>query len=189
MRDLFRGQLVRFTMEEPETRAKAELHWQRDSEFRRLADSEPVFLISEKKIKEWFDKQADGGFKPERYSFTVRTLAEGTFIGFLGLWVDLIHREAFVGLGIGEREFWSKGYGTDMMKLCQQYVFTELGMQRLSLGLFEYNPRALRSYEKCGFRLEGHTRQDALRDGKRYDSLWMGILRDEWLQMQKGDAT
>jgi RimJ/RimL family protein N-acetyltransferase len=184
MRDLFRGELVRFAMEEPEARAKAELYWQRDSEFRRLADSDPVFLVSEKKIKEWIEKQVEDGFKPERYSFAVRTIAEDRLIGFLSLWVDLIHREAFVGLGIGEREFWSRGYGTDMMKLCQQYVFTELGMERLSLGLFEYNPRALRSYEKSGFRLEGRTRKDAQRDGKRYDSLWMGILRDEWLQMQ-----
>lgn len=188
MRDLFRGQLVRFTMEEPETRAKAEVRWQHDSEFHRLADSDPAQLNSERKIKEWFEKQFENGFKPERYSFTVRTLDEDKFIGFLGLWVDLIHGEGFVGIGIGEREFWSKGYGTDMMKLCQQYVFMELVLARLSLGLLDYNARALRSYEKCGFRLEGQTRQDTLREGKRVDSLWMGILREEWLQMQNGDG-
>lgn len=188
MRDLFRGKLVRFTLEEPETRAKAELQWQRDSEFHRLADSDPLLLSSEKKIKEWFEKQAEDGFKPERYSFTVRTLAEDKYIGFLGVWVHLIHREAWVGLGIGERDFWSKGYGSDMMRLCQQYVFMELGMERLSLGLLEYNPRALRSYEKCGFQMEGRTRHDIQREGKHYDSLWMGILREEWLQMQNGDG-
>jgi RimJ/RimL family protein N-acetyltransferase len=186
MKDLFRGELVRFTLEEPETRAKAEVHWQRDSEFHRLADSDPAQLTSEKKAREWFEKQAEDGFKPERYSFHVRTLAEDKFIGFLGMWVDLIHSEAWVGLGIGERDFWSKGYGTDMMKLCMQYVFCELGLERLSLGLHEYNPRALKSYEKCGFRLEGRTRQDLRREGRRYDSLWMGILREEWLQMQNG---
>jgi RimJ/RimL family protein N-acetyltransferase len=188
MRDLFRGKLVRFMLEEPETRARAEVRWQRDSEFRRFADSDPVQISSEKRIKDWFDKQAEEGFKPERYFFSVRTLAEDQFIGFLGIWVNLIHREAWVGLGIGERDFWSKGYGTDMMRLCQQYVFTELGMERLSLGLHEYNPRALRSYEKCGFRLEGRTRRDLMREGRRYDSLWMGILREEWLQMQNGEA-
>ena len=187
MRDLFRGELVRFTMEEPETRASMEVRWQRDTEFHRLADSDPVLIHSEKSIKEGFEKQAEAGVKPERYSFTVRTLAEDKYIGFLGLWVDLIHREAWVGLGIGEREFWSKGYGSDMMKLCQQYVFAELGMERLSLGLHEYNPRALRSYEKCGFRLEGRTRKDLQREGRRYDSFWMGILREEWLQMQNGE--
>src|SRR5215208_4646226 len=187
MRDLFRGELVRFTLEEPETAAKADVRWQRDTEFHRLADSNPARLNSEKKIKEWMDKQIETGFKPEQYFFSVRTLAEDKYIGFLGLWVDLIHREAWVGLGIGERDLWSKGYGTDMMKLCQQYVFAELGMERMSLGLFEYNPRALRSYEKCGFRLEGHSRQEVMREGKRYDALWMGILREEWLQMQNGD--
>jgi hypothetical protein len=57
MKDLFRGELVRFTFEEPETRAKAEVRWQRDTEFVRLADGDPSHLSSEKKIKEWFDQQ------------------------------------------------------------------------------------------------------------------------------------
>lgn len=187
MKDLFRGELVRFTLEEPETSAKAEARWQRDSEFHRLADADPALLNSEKKIKEWFEKQLEKGLKPERYGFSVRTLAEDKYIGFLGLWVDLIHSEAWVGLGIGEREFWSKGYGTDMMKLCLQYAFRELCLARVSLGLHAYNPRALRSYEKCGFRLEGRTRQDMQREGRRTDTLWMGILREEWSQMQNGE--
>ena len=55
MKDLFRGELIRFTFEEPETRAKAEVRWQRDTEFVRLADGDPSHLSSEKKIKEWFD--------------------------------------------------------------------------------------------------------------------------------------
>jgi RimJ/RimL family protein N-acetyltransferase len=186
MKDLFRGELVRFTLEEPEASAKTEVRWQRDTEFIRLADSDPSQLSSEKKIKEWFEKQSEDGFKPERYSFSVRTLDGDQYIGSLGMWVDLIHSEAWVGLGIGEREFWSRGYGSDMMRLCQRYVFAELGLQRLSLGLHEYNPRALRSYEKCGFRLEGRTRKDLMREGKRYDSLWMGILREEWLALDTG---
>lgn len=187
MRNLFRGELVRFTLEEPETRVKAEARWQRDTEFNRLADSGPSSLASERKIKEWFDKQAEEGFKPDRYSFSVRTLAEDKYIGFLGLWVNLIHGEAWVGLGIGEREYWGKGYGTDMMKLCLQFAFMELGLERVSLGLHEYNPRALRSYEKSGFRMEGRTRGDIMREGRHSDTLWMGILRDEWLQMQNGE--
>jgi len=186
MRDLFRGELVRFTMEEPETYAKAEARWLRDSEFHRLMDNNPLRINSEKKIKEWFENRSEKGPEPDRYFFCVRTLEDDKFIGFLGIWADLIHSEAWVGLGIGERDFWSKGYGTDMMKLCMQYVFRELCLERLSLGLHEYNPRALKSYEKCGFRLEGRTRQDMMREGRRYNSLWMGILREEWLQMQNG---
>ena len=188
MNDLFRGELVRLTLEEPETMAKAEVRWQRDSEFVRLADSDPVRLSSEKKIKEWFtENRVDKGPQPESYSFSVRTLADDKLIGFFGLWVDLIHSVAWVGIGIGERDFWGKGYGTEMMKLCLRYAFTELCVHRVSLGLHEYNPRALRSYEKAGFRLEGRTRKDMMREGKRSDTLWMGILREEWLQMQPGE--
>lgn len=184
MKDLFRGELVRLTSEEPDAVAKAEVRWQRDSEFVRLADSDPIQFSSEKGIKEWNEKRIEKGPQPERYPFSVRTLAEDKLIGFFGLYVDLIHSDAMVGIGIGERDFWSKGYGTDTMKVCLRYAFLELGVQRVSLGLHEYNPRALRSYEKAGFRLEGRTRKDVLREGKRTDTLWMGILREEWLQMK-----
>jgi len=181
MKDLFRGELVRLTAEDPETFAKYEARWQRDSEFGRLADSDALHLVSEKKIKERVEKRFEKGPQPERYPFSVRTLAEDKLIGFFGLYVELIHSEAWVGIGIGERDFWGKGYGTDMMKVCLRYAFLELGLQRVSLALHSYNTRALRSYEKAGFRLEGRTRKDILREGKRTDTLWMGILRDEWL--------
>ena len=186
MKDLFRGELVCLTSEEPEVRARREARWQRDTEFHRLADSDPAELNSEKKIKEWGEKNAETGFNPARYPFSIRALDDDKLIGFIGLWLDLVHSEAWIGIGIGEREYWGKGYGTDAMKLAVQFAFMELGMHRVSLGLFEYNPRALRAYEKAGFRLEGRTRKDMLREGNRTDSLWMGILRDEWLQMQNG---
>jgi RimJ/RimL family protein N-acetyltransferase len=187
MRDVFRGELVRMTDEESEARAKTEVHWQRNSEFHRLMSTDPAMMFSEKMLKDWTEKQIKEGFKPQRYSFSIRTLKEDQYIGFFSLWVDLINNEAWVGIGIGDRDFWSKGYGTDMMKLCLQYAFTELNVYRVSLGLHSYNPRALRSYKKAGFRLEGRTRKDTLREGKRTDGLWMGILREEWEALPIGD--
>ena len=185
MKDLFRGSLVRLTMEEPDVRAKAEVRWQRDSEFHRLADGDPANMASEKKIKEWIEKRYDDGFKPERYPFSIYALSEDRLIGFIGLWADLVHSEGWVGIGIGEREFWGKGYGTDAMRLILQYAFTEVCLQRVSLALHAYNERGLKSYEKAGFRIEGRTRSDQHREGKRTDTLWMGILREEWVQLQQ----
>jgi len=187
MKDIFRGELVRITTEEPEARAKAEVRWQGDTEFHRLAGAEPAMMESEKKLKERFEKQSEDGFTPKRYSFFARTLNDDKLIGYFGLFVDPFHGEAWTWIAIGEREYWGKGYGTDMMKLCLRYAFTELNVHRVSLGVHEYNPRALRSYEKAGFQLEGRTRKDIFREGRHFDSLWMGILRDEWLQMQNGD--
>ena len=180
MNDLFRGKLVRLTSEEPELQAKTEARWQRDSEFRRLADSDPTNVVSEKKIKEWFEKRIEEP-KPDGFPFSIRTLEDDKLIGFIGLWVNFVHGEGWVGIGIGEREYWGKDYGTDAMRLILRYAFTEVNLQRVSLALHSYNARGLKSYEKAGFQLEGRTRGDQHREGKRTDTLWMGILRDEWL--------
>lgn len=187
MKELFRGKLVRLAAAEPEASARADARWQRDSEFVRLAGGD-LALFSEKKFKEWVEKKVEKGPKPGRYSFSIYSLEDDRLIGFLGLGVDLIHSDGWVGIGIGEREDWSRGYGSDAMRLCLQYAFLELGLQRVSLGLHEYNPRALRSYEKVGFRMEGRCRQEVLREGRRTDTLWMGILRDEWLALQDGGS-
>ena len=189
MRDLFRGELVRLTFEEPEARAKAEVKWQRDTEFHRLADSDPAQMVSEKKLKEWFEKQSETGFKPERYPFSVRTLADDRHIAFFALWLDLIHNEAWVGIGIGEREFWGKGYGTDVMRVILRYAFTEVNLNRVTLTVFEYNPRAIRSYEKAGFRHEGRERKFLNKEGRRWDMLFMGILREEWMELYGARAS
>jgi RimJ/RimL family protein N-acetyltransferase len=188
MNELFRGELVRLALDEPDAIARVEARWQRDSEFVRLAGG-ALYLLSEKKHKDRFEKKIEKGPQPNRYSFNIHTLADDRLIGFLGLGVDLIHAEAWVGIGLGEREDWNKGYGSDAMKLCLRYAFWELSVQRVSLDLHEYNPRALRSYEKVGFQVEGRTRKDVLREGKRTDSIWMGILRDEWLAMQEGEKS
>lgn len=184
MEDLFRGEFVRLTAEDPEVLAREEARWQRDSEFHRLANGGTPEMFSSRKIKEWLEKSLAGGFKPESHKFSIRSLADEKLIGFMGLWLDLIHADVWMGIGIGDREDWSKGYGTDAMKLCLRFAFRELGAHRISLALYEYNSRALRVYEKAGFRMEGRTRQDVSKEGQRYDSLWMSILREEWLQMQ-----
>lgn len=180
MKDLFRGQLVRLTAEDPEVRGRLNARWERDSEFHRLADSEPARLASEKSYKESFEKLIEKPIPPNRYPFMIRVLSDDKIIGFLGLWVDLFHADAFVGIAIGEREYWGRGYGTDAMRLGLQYAFHELNLRRVTLALHAYNTRAQRSYEKAGFRLEGRTRQDALHESQHTDTLWMGILREEW---------
>ncbi|MBN1453524.1 MAG: GNAT family N-acetyltransferase, partial [Anaerolineales bacterium] len=91
-------------------------------------------------------------------------------------------REAFAGIGIGVREFWGKGFGTDAMRLILRYGFVELNLRRVSLNVFEFNQRALRSYEKAGFRVEGSQRQYIQREGRRWDIVFMGILREEWME-------
>ena len=117
------------------------------------------------------------------YWFAIRALEDDRLLGDADLSViNWGSRDAFVGIGIGEREFWGKGYGTDAMRLLLRYAFTELNLRRVSLNVFEFNERAIRSYEKVGFRLEGRERQVMQREGRRWDLIDMGILREEWME-------
>jgi len=182
MNDILNGTLVRLSAVDPEEFSKAFTGWRRDSEFMRLMDSGPVRLGSQKDTQKWIEKDLDEQELHE-HSFTIRTLAEDKFIGDIGLYVvNWPGRDAFVGLGIGDRDFWGRGYGTDVMKLILRYGFLEVNLRRVTLTVFEYNPRAVRAYEKAGFRHEGRLRGTLYRDGRRYDELFMGVLRDEWLE-------
>ena len=81
---------------------------------------------------------------------------------------------------IGEHDAWGKGYGTEATELMVAHAFTRLALHRVALTVFEFNTRAIRSYEKCGFVVEGRARQAIFRDGRFWDELHMSVLLDEW---------
>lgn len=180
-KSLYRGELVRFVAPDPQQAAGKLAKWMRDSEFVRLLDTDPARLLSVDKYKEWLEKDLVEEQKNDELFFLIQTLEEARNIGLIGLdGIRWTHGDAWVGIGLGERDYWGKGYGTDAMRILQRYAFEELNLHRLSLSVFEYNPRAMRSYEKAGFVLEGRARQFLNRDGRRYDLIFMGILREEW---------
>jgi len=75
------------------------------------------------------------------------------------------------------------------MRILLRYAFTELNLRRVTLTVFAYNPRAIRSYEKVGFRHEGHLRDFLNREGRRWHELYMGILREEWMEQNEYQTT
>jgi RimJ/RimL family protein N-acetyltransferase len=179
--DIFRGKLVRLSAEDPEVHAENWSKWWHDSEYGRLLDMDPAHLRSPKSTREWLEKAMEKD-PPEIWLFGIRTLEDDKLIGFVDLSGVSAHGDCFVGIGLGDREYWGKGYGTDAMKLALRFAFVELGLHRVSLDVFDYNSRGVKSYEKAGFRREGVEREMLLRDGKRYDVIFMGVLRDEWLK-------
>jgi RimJ/RimL family protein N-acetyltransferase len=183
MKDILHGELVRLTAEEPEMLARLESQWAADSEYSRLLDWDPARRFSVKGSQKWIEKQYE---KEDNHAFAIRTLDGERVIGGISLeGIRWTHRDCFVGIGLGDREFWGKGYGTDAMRIILRYAFTELNLHCVSLDVFEYNQRGVHSYEKAGFVLEGRKRGLILREGRRWDVLYMGILRDEWLKHEQ----
>jgi RimJ/RimL family protein N-acetyltransferase len=186
MKDLLKGDLVRLSAFDHEELSKAYAAWNRDTELTRLMDTRAVRLNSVKAISSFFEKEMLEP-SPVSYFFSIRALEDDRLLGDIN--IDVINNwgsgDSFVGLGIGNRADWGKGYGTDAMKLILRFAFTELNLRRVTLTVFEYNPRAIHSYEKAGFKIEGRARGALLKDGKRWDMFYMGILREDWMEMNK----
>jgi len=181
--DLFCGQQTRLTAEDPEIMAKAFARWNLDSEYLRLLDSDPPRLWSEKQFKDWFEKDLEKN-DPNDFFFMIHTLDSEQPIGFTGLFdLHWNHGDALVAIALGDRTYWGNGYGTDAMRTLLRYAFVEMNLRRVTLIVFDYNPRARRSYEKCGFVHEGTVRGAMRREGRRWDWHYMGILRQEWEQI------
>ena len=83
---------------------------------------------------------------------------------------------------IGERDAWGRGLGTETTSLMLSHAFERLALHRVGLTVFSYNVRAIRAYEKAGFRIEGRLRDAIVRDGRYFDEVQMGVLAGEWLE-------
>lgn len=122
--------------------------------------------------------------KKDNKAFSIDT-TEGTHIGSINLLVKPHDTKAVLGVMVGDKRYWNKGYGTDALQTIMRYGFSRLRLHRISLKVYEYNPRAIRVYRKLGFRREGREREAQRYKGKFYDCIDMGLLRREWLKKQK----
>ncbi len=105
---------------------------------------------------------------------------EELLIGNCDISVDWKNRVGSCGIVIGEKNYHSKGYGTEAMKLLVNYGFNTLNLNRIELIAHSFNSRALKSYEKVGFRKEGTRRQAVYINGEYHDSIILAILKNEW---------
>lgn len=105
----------------------------------------------------------------------------GNLIGSLGISsIDLENNHAEIGMAIGDKNYWDKGFGTDTVKAVLDHCFNELGLNKIYLDVWEENIRAINCYLKCGFKKEGVLRQHVRKDNVYYDKWIMSVLRKEW---------
>ncbi|MBQ9659294.1 MAG: GNAT family N-acetyltransferase [Clostridia bacterium] len=114
-------------------------------------------------------------------TFSIITLDEDKLIGTVGLErIDHMNRTATLGSFIGDKEYLSKGYGTEAIRLLLDYGFNYMNLHSIKLHLMSFNERALKCYKKCGFKETGRIRENRFINGKYYDTIAMDILENEF---------
>lgn len=106
---------------------------------------------------------------------------EGIHIGWIDLKnIDTLNKHAELGIAIGDKSYWGKGYGFSAMREMLAWGFEELELNKIWLRVEIDNERAIKSYERIGYVEEGILRQDRYRDGRFVDRLRMSILKSEF---------
>jgi len=159
------------------------VRWLTDAEVSRyLSFRAPLSQAMEEK---WFEGMVERQGKSD-YHFVICLINGDRPIGTAGLHgLDLENGNAEFGISIGEKSEWNRGYGTDTLNAICDFGFGALRLERIELNVFEDNARAIRSYEKAGFRHEGRLRRAWFAEGHHGDVLRMSLLRDEWLALDR----
>ena len=154
--------------------------WVNDPEIRPVYGE--IFPKSIPDEKEWLEKMYED---KSRVWFVIVLEDTDKVIGDGGfLRIDYVWRTADLSILIGEKIEWNKGYGTETIHLLLDYGFKSLNLHRVSLGVFDFNKRAIKTYEKTGFKREGVLRDGYYCNNEYHDVIMMSILEDEFWELQ-----
>lgn len=160
------------------------VEWLNDPEVRRgISAFLPMSLARE---EQWFENMLALPVESHPFAIELKKGSKWLLIGSCGFHdIDWRSRKAEVGIMIGDKRHWNKGLGTEAMELLLQHGFETLNLHRIYLKVFDNNPRAIRSYEKAGFVVDGRLRETHFREGGYIDDLLMSVLRFEWNARKK----
>lgn len=129
--------------------------------------------------KEWLRKNQN------EYNFAIVLKENDELIGNISFdEVDLIHRNATLGIFIGCEEKRGKGYGKEAIKLLLEYGFNNLNLNNIMLNVYSFNKRAIKVYESLGFKKFGTRHKSHYFKGNFYDEIQMEILKEEYNEIE-----
>ena len=154
------------------TDAENDYRWRSDPELARLDAAIPLTMSFARYLKLFEDLMKYP--TPGSHHYSIETL-DGRFIGNCMYYdLDTVNREAELGIVIGDRDYWSDGYGYDAVTTLLHHMFTIRNLKRVYLHTLEWNDRAQKSFSKSGFNVVRPVRRMA------HDFILMDVLRDDW---------
>ncbi|MFA6486331.1 MAG: GNAT family protein [Candidatus Magasanikbacteria bacterium] len=153
------------------------VRWFKDKEVVRYLGNK-LLNIKEKGVKDFFSKM----IRSKENLLWAIIAPDGVHIGNTVLRLDDGNKRAGFGIVIGDKKYWGQGYGPECLKILENYVFKKLNYNRLHLTVFTDNRRAVKAYQKAGFKKEGILRKHIFAwVGMEYcDEYMMSILHQEW---------
>jgi RimJ/RimL family protein N-acetyltransferase len=166
----------------PHQPADAELmyHSLFNHQLRRLTGTQQIF--SKEAIGKYIERV---GNDDSRVDMVIVLQETNELVGEVVLnGIDHLNRNCNIRIGLYDDKHFGKGYGTEAMALMVRYGFEMLNLHRISLDVFDFNPRAINVYEKLGFKQEGVQRDTLFYEGKYHNSILMSILEDDYRALQ-----
>jgi RimJ/RimL family protein N-acetyltransferase len=149
-----------------------------DLEVELAGGGDPPLPQSLARLQAEFDARASQGGR-DGTSFAIE--ADHKLIGQCALFqFDQVARTCELGITIGDKDYWGRGYGREAVALLLDYGFRFHHLHRVFLSVNGNNERAMRAYRACGFKEEGRLRAHVWHDNAYVDLVYMGILREEW---------
>jgi len=156
--------------------ARDDYAWETDPELAQL-DAAPILDIAFSRFSSDYANQLRHS-PPTSHRFAVDTL-DDKHIGNCSYHnISETNGEAELGIMIGNRDYWNKGYGTDVVSTLVNYVFRQTNLNRIYLKTLKSNTRAQKCFQKCGFTPYDHL----VKDG--FSFVLMEICRDQWQEPQ-----
>ena len=152
--------------------------WRNDPEVAQYDQSGFIRPMSFEEVEEWSQRMVEGlTFIAYDGEVPLGTCA------FMNL--DERNRHAELAIVIGNKDYWGKGFGTEIMKQLLDWGFYGLNLNRLYLHVFSTNNRAIALYEKMGFIKEGEMREMLFQNGEAVNLIAYGMLKDEFIKLYK----
>lgn len=156
--------------------------WANDPELAYYDDdeperTEPLPVERTRRYLERITTEEDEGI----IRFGIHKREDDSLIGLCMIaFIDRYNKNCKIGISIGEKSEWGKGFGSEVIAEIVRYCFEDLDMNRIGAEIYAFNQRSMKLFEGAGFKREGIIRELVYKKGRFEDEYIYGILRSEW---------
>jgi len=179
--NIYEGERLRMTALDPVNDPEVEAVWSHTPDFLALFNVELQRPTSAHQLKKRYEER-EKNHEDDAYEFDlrIRLRADDRLVGVLVIWAEWGAGNAWLRLGIGLPADRRHGYGREALALGLRYIFDEMNLRRVTVGVPGYNEAALAFFAAAGFKVEARQREALFRFGRRWDEVNLGLLRAEW---------